>query len=294
MKSGFVAILGKSNVGKSTLINKIIASKISIVTSKSQTTRNAIKGIYNDEESQIVFIDTPGFHNARAKLDEEMNNMAANSTLDADAILYVIDVSDKRDNDPALDKLLSKNKLPLIIVYNKIDLIRIDEMAKIKAKYEALYPHAQFVEMVALEGFNVDTLIATIKSILPEGPRYYDVDILTDQDEIFRIKETIREKILKILREEVPHSIAIYMANIEWEHTPVLIDAEIVVEKESQKKIVVGKAGTKIKQIGEASRKSIEAILHKPVYLNLLVKVNSDWRNNEKALQKYGYKNKKS
>jgi GTP-binding protein Era len=294
MKSGFVTILGHPNVGKSTILNGIINRKISIVTDKSQTTRNVIKGIYRGKDSQIIFIDTPGIHKPHAKLGVEMNNMAYSSAHEADVNLLVVDASKRFDeSDEFLLSHLDINNAPLIIVFNKIDKARITEVETLKAIYRKKLPQSHFIDTVASERFNLEELIATVEKLLPEGPEYYPGNEVTDKDEIFQIKEIIREKILKTLRDEVPHSIAIYVNNIDWEENPLHIHASIIVEKDSQKGIVIGANGKRIKEIGLKARKSIEKLLDKHVYLELFVKVQSDWRNNNELLEAYGYKNKK-
>lgn len=294
MKSGFVTILGHPNVGKSTILNGIINRKISIVTDKSQTTRNVIKGIYRGKDSQIIFIDTPGIHKPHAKLGVEMNNMAYSSAHEADVNLLVVDASKRFDeSDEFLLSHLDINNAPLIIVFNKIDKARITEAEALKAIYRQKLPQSHFIDMVASERFNLEELIATVEKLLPEGPEYYPGNEITDKDEVFQIKEIIREKVLKTLRDEVPHSIAIYVNNIDWEENPLHIHASIIVEKDSQKGIVIGANGKRIKEIGLKARKSIEKLLDKHVYLELFVKVQSDWRNNDELLEAYGYKNKK-
>ena len=294
MKSGFVAILGRPNVGKSTLLNAILNKKVSIVTDKAQTTRDDIKGIYNSEDAQIVFIDTPGIHKPHQKLGQEMNNMAFGAAHNVDASVLVIDSSKQfGEGDQYLIDHLDINNAPLIIVLNKIDLIKITDAKKLREIYEGKFPNATILECVAKEKFNVDTLISRLIEILPEGPRYYDVTEVSDKDEIFQIKEIIREKILKTLRDEVPHSIAIYMENIEWEENPIEIKASIIVEKDSQKGIVIGAGGRRIRDIGTKARRDIEKLLNKHVFLELFVKVSEDWRNQEDALSKFGYKYEK-
>ena len=294
MKSGFVAILGRPNVGKSTLLNAILNKKVSIVTDKAQTTRDDIKGIYNSEDAQIVFIDTPGIHKPHQKLGQEMNNMAFGAAHNVDASILVIDSSKSfGDGDQYLLDHLDINNSPLIIVLNKIDLVKITDAQKLRSIYEEKFPNATILECVAKEKFNVDALISRLIEILPEGPRYYDVTEVSDKDEIFQIKEIIREKILKTLRDEVPHSIAIYMENIEWEENPIEIKASIIVEKDSQKGIVIGAGGRRIRDIGTKARRDIEKLLNKHVFLELFVKVSEDWRNQEDALTKFGYKYEK-
>ncbi len=294
MKSGFVAILGRPNVGKSTIINNIVNHKVSIVTDKSQTTRNNIIGIYNGQDAQIVFVDTPGIHKPLKQLGKEMNNMAYSAAHDVDVAILVVDASKAfgQGDQYIIDHLDIHNR-PLIIVFNKIDLARLDKAEALKAQYHEFFPKALFIETVAKEKFNIDILINLVVSLLPEGPAYYPTDMITDKDEIFQIKEIIREKILKCLKEEVPHSIAIYLDHIEWEDKPIKIFASIIVEKESQKGIVIGAGGRMIKEIGSRSRIDIERLLNQHVFLELQVKVNEDWRNEPAALKTYGYKYEK-
>ena len=294
MKSGFVTILGHPNVGKSTILNGLVNHKISIVTDKSQTTRNIIKGIYRGADSQIIFIDTPGIHKPHAKLGEEMNAMAYSSAHDADVNILVVDASKPfgEGDQYLLDHLDIKNA-PLVIVFNKIDQARIDKVEKLKEVYREKLPESHFIDTVASERFNLDLLIKVVENLLPEGPEYYPGEEITDKDEVFQIKEIIREKALNILRDEVPHSIAVYVNEIDYEAKPLHIVASIIVEKDSQKGIVIGSGGKRIKLIGQKARQSIEKQLDKHVYLELFVKVQSDWRNDDASLEAYGYKNKK-
>ena len=294
MKSGFVAILGRPNVGKSTLLNHILHKKVSIVTDKSQTTRNTIKGIYTDDEAQIVFVDTPGIHKPLQKLGEEMNIMAYKISHDVDAILLVVDASlPFGKGDEYLLNHLALKETPLIIVFNKIDQARLNKVEELKKIYRERFKDASFIDTVALEGFNVDEIVGQLKRLLQEGPMYYDKETITDQDIVFQIKEIIREKILNVLSQEVPHSIAIYMEDIAYEENPMHVKASIIVEKDSQKGIVIGAGGKRIKEIGSKARQSIEALVKKHVFLELFVKVSEDWRNQESDLIKFGYKNKK-
>ena len=295
MKSGFVSILGRPNVGKSTILNGVINKKVSIVTDKSQTTRNVIRGIYHGENSQIIFIDTPGIHKPHAKLGEEMNVMAYSTAHDVDINVLVVDASKPYgEGDEYLISHLDIKNVPLVIVFNKIDNARITDIQSLKAKYNEILPEAVIVETVAKDRFNLDLLIKTLEDLLPEGPEYYPVDVITDKDAVFQIREIIREKVLKILKDEVPHSIAIYINDIDYEAKPIHVLASIIVEKDSQKGIVIGKDGKRIKLIGQKARIDIERLLNKHVYLELMVKVQNDWRNNDSLLETYGYKNKKN
>jgi GTP-binding protein Era len=294
MKSGFVAILGRPNVGKSTIINNIVNHNVSIVTDKSQTTRNNIIGIYNAEGVQIVFLDTPGIHKPMQQLGKEMNNMAFSAAHDVDVALFVVDASKPfGTGDQFIIDHLDIHNVPLIIVFNKIDLARLDKTESLKKIYREIFPNATFIDAVAKEGFNIDEIIKAVTEKLPEGPAYYPTETVTDKDEIFQIKEIIREKILKQLSEEVPHSIAIYMEHIDWESKPIQILASIIVEKDSQKGIVIGAGGKRIKEIGSRARKDIERLLGKHVFLELKVKVNEDWRDDPSSLKTYGYKYEK-
>ena len=294
MKSGFVAILGRPNVGKSTLLNTILNKRVSIVTDKSQTTRNNILGIYHGENAQIIFTDTPGIHKPKQRLGEEMNAMAYSAAKDVDAAILVVDASlPFGDGDQFIIDHLDIHNVPLIIIFNKIDKAFLPKVLKLKEIYKEKFPKAMMLDTVAQEGFNVDTLLKELENLLPEGPAYYPDDVITDKDEVFLIKEIIREKALKILKDEVPHSIAIYVNNIEWEDNPMHIHATIIVEKDGQKGIVIGANGQRIKLIGEKARKDIERLLKKHVFLELFVKVEKDWRNEEGLLKTYGYKTEK-
>lgn len=294
MKSGFVSILGRPNVGKSTLLNAILNKKISIVTDKSQTTRNAIKGIYNADGVQIVFTDTPGIHKPREKLGVEMNNMAYSAAHDVDVNILVVDASlPYGPGDEYILEHLDIKNAPLILVFNKIDEARLDKVLELKKRYEEKCPGAFMIDTVAKDGFNVEELVKRIIDLLPEGPAYYSTEEISDKDIVFQIKEIIREKVLRNLRDEVPHATAVYMDDIDYESDPIHIKASIIVEKEGQKGIVIGSGGKRIKAIGTQARKDIETLFHKHVFLELFVKVKEGWRDDEKSLETYGYKYKK-
>ena len=290
MKSGFVAILGRPNVGKSTILNALLERKISIVTDKAQTTRNAIKGIYDDGEYQIIFIDTPGIHKAHHSLGKIMNRDALDSAKDVDAIVLVVDASRKIDEgDMFINKSITKDA-PLYVVINKIDLVRIDQAQKIKGDYQALYPNAKIIEMSAIENFGLDTLLDEIKSVIKEGPRYFDENTISDKDSSFFVSEVIRENLLKLLKEEVPHNLAVRVDEIKHKSESAMIHATIIVDRDSHKGIVIGKDGKRIKAIGMRSRKELEEYFQKRIFLELFVSVKEDWLNNPRILKELGYK----
>ena len=290
MKSGFVSIVGRPNVGKSTILNALLERKISIVTEKAQTTRNAIKGIYDDGDYQIIFIDTPGIHKAHHSLGKIMNRDALDSAKDVDAIVLVVDASHKIDEgDMFINESLSKN-IPTYVVINKVDLVRITQAQEIKARYQELYPKAKILEMSAIENFGIDTLLEEIKKVIPEGPRYFEEDAITDKDSNFFISEVIREKLLKLLKEEVPHNLAVRVDEIKHKSESVMIHATIIVDRESHKGIVIGKDGKRIKAIGTKARKELEEYFQKRIFLELFVSVKEDWLNNPRILKELGYK----
>ena len=290
MKSGFVSIVGRPNAGKSTIINALLERKLSIVTEKAQTTRNSIKGIYDDGEYQIIFIDTPGIHKANHSLGEFMNKEALDSAKDVDANVLVVDASRRFDEgDRFINESLSKD-IPLFIVINKIDLMRLPEVQQIKAKYQEMYPKAKILEASAIENFGIDELLREVKAVIPEGPRYFAEDQVTDKDSSFMISEVIREKLLKLLKDEVPHDLAVRVDEIKSKKEAVYIRATIIVDKESHKGIVIGKGGKRIKAIGMKARTDLEEYYNKRIFLELFVSVKEDWLNNPRILKELGYK----
>ena len=290
MKSGFVSIVGRPNAGKSTIINALLERKLSIVTEKAQTTRNSIKGIYDDGEYQIIFIDTPGIHKANHSLGEFMNKEALDSAKDVDANVLVVDASRRFDEgDRFINESLSK-EIPLFIVINKIDLMRLPEVQQIKAKYQEMYPKAKILEASAIENFGIDELLKEVKAVIPEGPRYFAEDQLTDKDSNFMISEVIREKLLKLLKDEVPHDLAVRVDEVKSKKEAVYIRATIIVDKESHKGIVIGKGGKRIKAIGMKARTDLEEYYNKRIFLELFVSVKEDWLNNPRILRELGYK----
>ena len=290
MKSGFVSIVGRPNAGKSTIINALLERKLSIVTEKAQTTRNSIKGIYDDGEYQIIFIDTPGIHKANHSLGQFMNKEALDSAKDVDANILVVDASRRFDEgDRFINESLSKD-IPLFIVINKIDLMRLPEVQQIKAKYQEAYPKAKILEASAIENFGIVELLKEVKTVIPEGPRYFDENQITDKDSSFMISEVIREKLLNILKDEVPHDLAVRVDETKSKKEAVYIRATIIVDKESHKGIVIGKNGKRIKAIGMRARTDLEEYYNKRIFLELFVSVKEDWLNNPRILKELGYK----
>lgn len=285
MKSGFVSLIGKPNVGKSTILNLLVNKKVSIVTPKAQTTRNNILSLIDDKDYQIVIEDTPGLHNATTALGKSMNKKVNEAVSDSDIVVLIISPRDQI-NETALASFL-KRKID-IVVLNKIDLIRLPEVNEAKDKLHDLFPKAQLIEMCAKDGFNKEELLNQIIKRLPEGPKYYpDANVL--KDDVFYTKEIIREKILFLLNEEVPHNIAIYIKDIKRKKESMLIDANIIVSKDSHKGIVIGKNGQMIKKIGMKAREELEKYFKKRIFLDLKVKVKKDWLNSTKDLKELGY-----
>lgn len=291
-KSGFVAIVGKPNAGKSTLMNKIIKHKIAIVSPKAQTTRNKIEGIYNDERMQVIFIDTPGIHRSTTKLGVELNRMAFSSTKDVELTLFLVDASKKtNEEDLELLKRISTVKSPLILVLNKIDLLTKKELIEATLFWNKQYDFKEIIPLSALKEENLEELKNIIYQYLPEGPKYYDSDSICSYPEKFLVSELIREKILFYTQEEIPHSVAVVCDAMKKKGDKYLINATIVVDKDSKKGIIIGKQGSMLKKIGMASRKEIEKLLDCKVNLELFVRVEKDWKNSSRYLKEFGYKN---
>lgn len=290
MKSGFVAIIGRPNAGKSTIINALLERKLSIVTEKAQTTRNSINGIYDDDEYQIIFIDTPGIHLASHSLGRYMNQQAFSSTKDADAIVLVVDGGHRFDTGDVSIKEKIDSNIPLFVVINKIDLLRLPEVEELKNKYHELYPQAEIIEMSAIENFGIDTLLSKIKPLIKDGPRYFEKDAVTDKDPSFFVSEVIREKLLLLLKDEVPHNLAVRVDSIKNQKEKCVIQSTIIVDKDSHKGIVIGKDGKRIKAIGIKARTELEEFFNKRIFLELFVSVKEDWLNNQRLLKELGYK----
>ncbi|MBQ3540641.1 MAG: GTPase Era [Phascolarctobacterium sp.] len=291
--SGFAAIVGRPNVGKSTLTNGLIGEKIAIMSDRPQTTRNKIMCILNTDNAQIMFLDTPGIHKPHHKLGEYMVRTAESTLKEVDVILFVIDVSEKRGaGENYILELLQKVKTPVILVANKIDKLQYkSKLFNIINEYTALYNFAAVVPVSALEDKEFPGLVEEITKHLPEGPDYFPDDMITDQPERVIAAEMIREKVLLSTRDEVPHSIAVEVDEFKVrENEDVYIRATIFVERDSQKGIVIGAKGSLLKKIGQQARRDIEALLGCKVFLELWVKVKADWRNKDKALKQFGYK----
>lgn len=292
-KSGFISIIGRPNVGKSTFLNRVIGQKIAIMSDKPQTTRNKVQGVLTQDTSQMIFIDTPGIHKPKHKLGDFMMKVAKNTLKEVDVILFMVNATEPIGaGDKMIMELLQDNKTPVFLIINKIDQIHPDEILAIIDSYKEEYDFAEIVPISALQGNNVDRLLSTIESYLPEGPQYYPADQVTDHPERFIISELIREKVLHVTREEIPHSIAVVIEQIKKEESKELINvsATIIVERDSQKGIVIGKRGALLKEIGTKARHDIEMLLGSKVFLELWVKVQKDWRNKSNQLRDYGFR----
>ncbi|OAS13683.1 GTPase Era [Paenibacillus oryzisoli] len=291
-KSGFVAIIGRPNVGKSTLMNQIIGQKIAIMSDKPQTTRNKIHGVYTSDNGQIVFLDTPGIHKPTSKLGDYMSKVAHGTLGEVDAVLFLVDVADGiGGGDRYIIEQLKHIETPVILVLNKIDLVQPEALLAIITNYKDLYNFAEIIPVSALKGNNITTLLEQIIRYLPEGPQYYPADQITDHPEQFVCAELVREKILHMTREEIPHSIAVQIEDMRVEPNGIVhISAVIFVERESQKGIVIGKQGALLKEIGRQARRDIETLLGSKTFLELWVKVKKDWRNQDRVLRDLGFR----
>lgn len=289
-KSGFVNIVGNPNVGKSTLMNDLVGERVSIITSKAQTTRHRIMGIVNTPEYQIVFSDTPGVLKPKYKLQETMLNFSEGALTDADILLYVTDVvEDPTKNEDFLARV-AKEKVPVLLVINKIDLLKTQgALEEIVDRWQKLLPNAEIFPTSAKEGFNISNLMNRIVELLPEGEPYFGKDALTDKPARFFVTEIIREKILLNYDKEVPYSAEVIVEKFEEKEKSIHIMAVIYVERDSQKGILIGKGGSKLKKVGIEARKDIETFFGKSVYLELFVKVEANWRNRENKLRAFGY-----
>ncbi|EOS7797820.1 GTPase Era [Enterococcus hirae] len=291
-KSGFVAIVGRPNVGKSTLLNRIVGKKIAIMSDKAQTTRNKIQGVYTTPEAQLIFIDTPGIHKPKHRLGDFMVESAYSALREVDAVLFMISADQKRGRgDDFIIERLKNVQSPVYLIINKIDKVHPDELLGIIEDYSAQMPFAQVVPISATEGNNVDRLMEVLIAEMPEGPQYFPDDQVTDHPEYFIVSELIREKVLFLTRDEVPHSVAVVVDSMKRnENDKIQVQATIIVERDSQKGIIIGKGGKMLKEIGTKARKDIENLLGDKVFLELWVKVQKDWRDKRVYLQDFGYR----
>ncbi|KPN96929.1 GTPase Era [Lysinibacillus sp. ZYM-1] len=293
-KSGFISIIGRPNVGKSTFLNRVIGQKIAIMSDKPQTTRNKVQGVLTTTDSQMIFIDTPGIHKPKHKLGDFMLKVAKNTLREVDVIMFMVNAEQKLGKgDEFILEMLAGNSTPVFLVINKIDQIHPDELLGIIESYKERYEFAEIIPISALQGNNVENLLATLSKYLPEGPQYYPADQITDHPERFIISELIREKVLHLTREEIPHSIAVVIDKIrrdEENNDKIHVAATIIVERDSQKGIVIGKRGALLKEVGTRARKDIEMLLGSKVYLELWVKVQKDWRNKSTHLRDFGFR----
>jgi len=290
MRSGFVSLIGRPNVGKSTLLNSIIGKKVAITSDKPQTTRNIIQGIYNEEDTQIVFVDTPGIHKPNHKLGKYLNKQAYYSIDDVDIILFLVDASTElgAGDKYILERLKSADK-PVILIINKIDKLTKEQILVKINEYKDLYEFSEIIPVSALKKDNVKTVINVLKKYLPDSVRFYGESEITNKPMHFLIAEMVREKVFNLTLEEVPHSITCYVENIDNKKNSININVVIVVDRDSLKRIIIGSRGSMIKEIGTQARADIESLLGKKVYLELFVKVIKKWRDKEKYLQEFGF-----
>lgn len=292
-KSGFVALVGRPNVGKSTLMNRLIGQKVAITSAKPQTTRNKISGIYTEDDMQVVFVDTPGIFKSHSDLDEYMDKASLSSLKDVDLVMFMVDAKEAGKGKEYVAGLLKDLDIPVFLVINKIDQVHPNDLLPIIDSYQAVGKFAEFLPISARQGNGVDDLLKTLKDYLPEGPQYYASDEVTDRPEYFVVAEMIREQILRLTDQEVPHSTAVWVDQMNQRINGKLqIDATIFVEKDGQKRIIIGQRGSMIKQIGMRSRKEIENLLGEKVNLKLWVKVRRDWRQDPAFLKSIGYDKK--
>ncbi|GAA3020925.1 GTPase Era [Tetragenococcus solitarius] len=291
-KSGFVAIVGRPNVGKSTLLNRVVGQKIAIMSDKAQTTRNKIQGVYTTEDMQIVFIDTPGIHKPKHRLGDYMVNEAYSALQEVEAVLFVVSADEKRGKgDNLIIERLQKLSVPIFLVVNKVDKVHPDDLLGVIQDYSTQMDFTEVVPISAIQGNNFEKLMQLLEKQVPAGPQYFPKDQVTDHPEYFIVSELVREKVLLFTREEIPHSVAVVIDSMQRdENDKIRIQATIVVERDSQKGIIIGKAGKMLKQIGIKARQDMEKMLGDKVYLELWVKVQKDWRDKQRTLDDFGYK----
>lgn len=290
-KAGYVNIIGNPNVGKSTLMNALVGERLSIITSKAQTTRHRILGIVNDEEHQIIFSDTPGVMQPAYKLQENMMDFVHSAFQDADILVYMVETGEKGLKDEKLFERLKNTDLPVLLLLNKIDAVEQDFVKEQILFWKDLLPNAEIHPISALNKFNLDLVMSRLKALLPVSPPYFEKDALTDKSERFFVSETIREKILKYYKKEIPYSVEIEVEEFFDEEKIIKIRAIIFVARESQKGIIIGHKGRALKKVGTLARRDMETFFQKKIFLDLYVKVNKDWRNDDKQLKRFGYNN---
>lgn len=292
-KSGFISIIGRPNVGKSTFLNRVVGQKIAIMSDKPQTTRNKVQGVVTTDESQLIFIDTPGIHKPKHKLGDFMVKSARNTLKEVDVIMFMVNADEPiGGGDRFIIDMLEHTETPVFLIINKIDLVHPDALLGTITSYTQVYDFAEVVPVSALNGNNVERLMETLIKYMPQGPKYYPDDHVTDHPERFIISEFIREKVLHLTREEIPHSVAVVIEKIERDEEREIIDvsATIIVDRDSQKGIVIGKKGALLKEIGTKARHDIEMLLGSKVFLELWVKVQKDWRNKPGQLREFGFR----
>ena len=289
-KAGFVNIVGKPNAGKSTLLNQLMGEKLAIVTQKAQTTRHRIFGIYNEEDVQIVFSDTPGVLDPKYGLQEKMMDFVKDSLQDADVFLFIVDVTDKDEPNEFLVDKLNKIPVPVLLLLNKMDASNQEALIEKVEFWHNLIPKAEILPISALEGFNTDIILPKLKTLLPENPPYYDKDQFTDKSERFFVNETIREKILLNYDKEIPYSVEVVTEIFKEKEGIIFIDSIIYVERDTQKGIIIGNKGDAIKKVGTEARIDLEKFFSKKIHLKLFVKVKKDWRKNDRDLKNFGYR----
>ena len=292
MRSGFVSFVGRPNVGKSTLLNSILGKRVAITSDKPQTTRNMIQGIYNDKDTQIVFVDTPGIHKPKSKLGRVLNKQAYFTINDVDIVIMVVDIAEKIGTGDkfVIDILKNIKDKPVFLVINKIDKLPKEEILKKIDEYQKLYDFAEIIPVSARKKDNTDRLLEVIKNYLPDNIKYFDDTTITSSSPSFIISEFVREKVLDLTSEEVPYAVTVVVGSLEEDERTMSIAATVIVDRENLKKIIIGKNGNMIKEIGIRSRKEIESYFNKRVYLELFVKVVPKWRDKEKFLNMIGYK----
>lgn len=291
-KSGFVNIIGNPNVGKSTLMNALVGERLSIITSKAQTTRHRILGIVSGEDFQVVFSDTPGIIKPAYALQESMMDFVRTALDDADLLLYMIEIGERALKDEDFMAKISSSKIPVLLLMNKIDTSNQEKLEAEVAYWKETLPNAEIHPISALEKFGVDAVFARILELLPEGPAYFPKDQLTDKPERFFVSESIREKILQHYKKEIPYAVEVETESFEEGEDLIRIGAVIMVERDSQKGIIIGHKGSALKRVGSEARKDLEVFFDKKVFLELYVKVNKDWRSSDRQLKRFGYSNK--